>query len=268
MPIISLLTDFGYQDEYVGVLKGVIYRFNPAATIVDLTHGIAAQDVAQAAHVLAAAYPYFPEGSIHVVVVDPGVGSQRAVIAVRQEGHLFLAPDNGVLSVIWRDLRPRQVVRVENPAFFLPSLSQTFHGRDIFAPVAAHLSLGVALSQLGPQRDFEDLIQLPLAQASYLHSRLLEGQVVGVDHFGNLATNLSLRHIEKLRSAASRLVIQIAGRCIDDLSTHYGQVDSGRLLALINSRNCLEIALANGNAAAELHAGVGTPVHVSAEAFL
>jgi S-adenosylmethionine hydrolase len=263
MAIITLLSDFGYADEYAGVLKGVIYGINPAATIVDLTHGIAPQDVVQAAQTLAAAFAYFPTGTIHVAVVDPGVGGRRAIIAARQHGQIILAPDNGLISLVWDLYPPEIVVVVENQKFFLSSPSRTFHGRDIFAPVAAHLSLGLALTALGPALNAAQAVRLSPAQAQIRPGPVIEGAVEAVDHFGNLITNVHDRLLRPMIARGdTRAVVQIGERCIVGLSGTYAEADPGRLLALINSRGRLEIALRDGSAAQALSCGKGTMVQI------
>lgn len=264
MPIITLLTDYGTTDEYSAVLKGVIYGINPSVTIVDLTHGIAPQDVAQAARTLAAAFAYFPTGTIHVAIVDPGVGGRRAIIAADQGGQIILAPDNGLISSVWDRYPPASVVRVENQKLFLPSPSHTFHGRDVFAPVAAHLSLGIALSELGRSLDPAQALRLPWQPIRHLPGPMIEGVIEAVDHFGNLITNIDERHLETLRANNdAKMVVEVGNRRIVGLSDAYWQSYRGDLLALVNSRGRLEIAVSNGSAAQELCCGHGVPVRVS-----
>lgn len=266
MRVITLLTDFGLRDEFAGVVKGVIYGINPMARIVDLSHGIDPQDIVQAAYLLRSAYRYFPPGTIHTAVVDPGVGSPRVVIAARQSGHFFIAPDNGLLSVIWEEDPPEEIVKVENRSLFLQPMSRTFHGRDIFAPVAAHLSLGMALNELGPDLTEADVIRLPTIQPVMLGRRKMMGRVVSVDQFGNLITSLSEKHIERLKDLSGRpdIVIHVGGKCIECLSSTYAEVAQGRLTAMIGSRNYLEIAVNGGSAANCLNISKGASVEVCA----
>lgn len=157
MSVITLLTDFGTQDEYAGVMKGVILSLHPAALIVDISHQIAPQDVMQAAYMLRSSWQYFPAGTVHVTVVDPGVGGKRDILAAQYKRHFFLAPDNGILSMLAEEGDFQSLIRVENSGYFRNSVSRTFHGRDIFAPVAAHLSMGVKPENFGPRADFRQI---------------------------------------------------------------------------------------------------------------
>lgn len=264
MTVISLLTDFGTQDEYVGVVKGVILAVNPAAIIVDLSHTIAPQDVSAAAYLLKSAFRYFPKDSVHAVIVDPGVGSNRQIVAVRMGGHLFVAPDNGVLSLLLSEGQPDQVVAVTDERWFLHPVSRTFHGRDIFAPVAAHLSLGVDPASLGPAVKADDLMRLSFSSPTIGPSGRLAGEVVFIDRFGNLATNIDTAHLQPLIDQAGDhgLIIEVAGRQMNGLALSYSHFQPGRLLAIIGSRNSLEIAVNMGNAAEVLNVKPGAPVHV------
>ena len=182
--MITLLTDFGVEDEYVGVCKGVILGINPDALIVDLSHGIPPQNVLAAAYTLKHAYTYFPKGSIHVAVVDPGVGSARRLLALRKEGHLFLAPDNGLLVPIIGPGQNSDIRSIENEALFLKTTSATFHGRDIFAPVAAHMSRGYPFSKLGPALHANALTPLHHRESKITLDGGVEGTIVSVDRFG------------------------------------------------------------------------------------
>lgn len=264
MTVISLLTDFGTQDEYVGVVKGVILGINPDVTIVDLSHAVAPQDVVTAAYLIKSAFCYFPRGSVHVIIVDPGVGSSRRIVAARADGHVFVAPDNGVLSLLFDEKQPEQIVSVTNERWFLQPVSRTFHGRDIFAPVAGHLSLGLDPASLGAPVKGEDLVRLAVSLPAIGTTGCLEGAVVTVDRFGNLVTNIAMSHLQPLvdRGGDRGVIIEVAGRKIRGLAASYAQYPSGGLLAVIGSRNCLEIAVNMGNAAEFLDVKAGTPVHV------
>lgn len=191
--IITLLTDFGNQDAYVGIMKGVITSINPAAHIIDLCHSIPPQDVFIGAYLLSTSYKYFPTGTIHVAVVDPGVGSKRDIVCVEIRNCLFLVPDNGILSFIVQEEKPKRIVQVTNSKYFLPVLSHTFHGRDLFAPVAAHLSLGVKPLQLGNATG--QLAQLDLPEPFHTKAGQLKGQIIYIDRFGNLITNITREHL-------------------------------------------------------------------------
>ncbi len=191
--IITLLTDFGNQDAYVGIMKGVITGINPAAHVIDLCHSIPPQDVFIGAYLLSTSYKYFPSGTIHVAVVDPGVGSKRDIVCVEIRNCLFLVPDNGILSFIVQEEKPKRIVQVTNSKYFLPVLSHTFHGRDLFAPVAAHLSLGAKPLQLGNATG--QLAQLDLPEPFHTKAGQLKGQIIYIDRFGNLITNITREHL-------------------------------------------------------------------------
>lgn len=262
MRVISLLTDFGYRDEYVGVVKGVILARNPDVVVVDISHAVAPRDVPGAALMLKAAYPYFPQSTLHVVVVDPGVGSRRAVVVLAlEDGPLFLAPDNGVLTPVLQDPRPQTVVRVENSAFFLDRISRTFHGRDIFAPVAAALAGGVPPERLGPTLAVGDLVRVDLPAARRDGANAVSGAVVAVDRFGNLITNIDAGLLGAVDYP--QLQVHIGAHRIQGLGSAYAAVAPNRPVALIGSRGTLEIAVNCGNAAKALAVGRGAAVRVA-----
>lgn len=260
MAVITLLTDFGLQDEYVGVLKGVILSNNPKATIVDISHGIDAHDIVAAAHALKSSYGYFPEGSVHVAIVDPGVGTERAIIAARCNRHLFLAPDNGLLEPILRNGSSTTIHRVENEELFRHPVSRTFHGRDIFAPVAAHLSMGLAIEALGPSLGIEQVLSLATGGPRFLGAKELEGRVVAIDRFGNLITNVHCDDMAKLEGGA--MTINIGNHTIEGMVENYAQSGSKSPVAIFGSRGCLEIAICSGNAARTLNMAKGDMVRV------
>ncbi len=264
---ISLLTDFGLEDEYVGVMKAVVATINPGARIVDITHQIPPQDIVQAAFVLKAAYKYFPAGTVHLAVVDPEVGTGRPIVAARAGRYTFLGPDNGVL---WPAIEaaagenPR-IVKVTNTAFFLEHVSHTFHGRDIFAPLAAHLSLGLGLEQLGPAMDFCHMTRLPGSGPHRLADGSLQGTVVGIDRFGNLITNISRRDLEDLagRRGWDNLEVSVGRWRLKGVQDTYAQAAPASPLALVGSRETLEVAVNQGSAAQKLGAVRGQAVMVS-----
>jgi S-adenosylmethionine hydrolase len=262
MTAITLLTDFGLEDEYVGVLKGVIHGISPTAVIIDVTHGITPQNVVEAAYTLKASYPYFPEGTIHVAVVDPGVGTGRHIVAVRCGGHLFLAPDNGLLAPIMKVHVPVEGYRVENENLFRHPVSATFHGRDVFAPVAAHLSQGLPLKALGCPLNFDALQPLRVQGPRFDPSGVLEGQIVGVDRFGNLITNIGSDHLAEL--GTDKLDILLGNHIIKKVGRTYAHGGAGEILALIGSRNCLEIAVNGGRASDTLSMTHGGVVRIKA----
>jgi len=264
MPVITLLTDFGIEDEYAGVLKGVILSINPSATIVDITHQVAPQDVVNAAYLIESASRYFPPGTIHTVIVDPGVGSDRAIIALKRFGHIFLAPDNGVLSFVANREEIDMLIRVENRRFFLENIGNTFHGRDIFAPVAAHLSSGCELAVLGPSMDINDVVRLEMTEPAVGAKGDIVGSVVAIDRFGNLITNIDARSIRSLTATAAdgAVEILIGENRINGISDNYHSVEKGNPLAVIGSRGCVEIAVNCGDAAGRFKAGRGDRIRV------
>jgi len=245
MSIITLISDFGVNDEYVGVMKGVILSINPAAIIVDITHHIEPQDLIQAAYIIKHSFKYFPEGTVHVVVVDPGVGSDRAIIALEMTGHIFLAPNNGVLTLLMDEGNIGSIVRVEDSRYFLESVSRTFHGRDIFAPVAAYLSKGIGIKALGAPIDKVDLERLSVKYAGISNNGELVGAVVFIDRFGNLITNIDAKSLDKFCKACNkkRLEFRIGQNKIIGLSKSYESALPQNPLAIIGSRGYLEIAV-------------------------
>ena len=264
MAIITLLTDFGVVDEYVGVMKGVILSTNPAATVIDISHAIDPQDVYQAAWMLRATYKYFPRGTLHVVVVDPGVGGDRAIIAFETNGHFFLGPDNGVLTPLTAPGQTVSIVAVQNEAFFCLPVSRTFHGRDIFAPVAGHISKGVPLAQLGPRMASEDLVRLDYHQPFISDNGQLHGIIVTIDRFGNLITDIEHEHLQKFCKAdpTRTPAIMIGSHRLNGLALNYQDVGPQRPLAIIGSRGCLELAVNLGNARQYFGARKGDVVKV------
>ncbi len=246
------MSDFGLADPYVGLMKGVILNLNPEVTIVDLCHEVAPQNITQAAFLLKTAWRFFPPETIHVVVVDPGVGSQRRAIILKIKKTFFIAPDNGVLSGVLEESDSFEAVALTNPQYWRHPVSPTFHGRDIFAPVAAHLSLGVPLHNFGEPAS--DLVTLPLPQPVE-EGGVVIGQVIHIDHFGNLITNIKEDKLPK-----ESFSIDICGYHIKRLSPSYAEGDE--FLALIGSSGNLEIAVRNGNAAKRLKAGLETTVKV------
>ena len=263
-PLITLLTDFGLQDEYVGVMKGVIAGICPEARVVDVSHQIDPQDVVQGAFILDAASRYFPVGTSHVAVVDPGVGGDRRIIAANCDGHLFVAPDNGILELVVRDRNVAELVHASNASNFLNKVSCTFHGRDIFAPVAAHLANGVSMASLGPAVELSSLVSGVVPRCMFLSETCIEGTIVAVDRFGNLLTNISSSAIERLIGPAkeTRLLAKINEVPIDGWGNAYNQVTAGSSLAIIGSRGLLEISVTCGNAQRVLKAGKGDRVVV------
>jgi hypothetical protein len=266
MAVITLLTDFGLDDEFVGVMKGVILTVNPQACIVDITHGIAPQDRLAAASSLRSAYRYFPSGTVHVVVVDPGVGSSRAIVAVQLQEHFFVAPDNGVLTLVLEDYSVDTIVRVTNDRYFLNAVSRTFHGRDIMAPVAGHISRGVDLSCLGPETTADALVSLPFERSRYQAGESVIGRVVQIDRFGNLITNIEAEKLVRLTDVGrgDHFGIRLGRHRIPGLSDSYADVPTGSPLAIVGSKGYLEIAVNCGRADRFFEAHIGDAVRVEA----
>ena len=255
---ITLLTDFGLGDHYVGTMKGVMLNIDPDARIVDITHEIVPENIDEAAHVLKNAYAYFPEDTLHVVVVDPGVGSKREILAVKAGRTLFLAPDNGVLKHIFYKHPDHQVFRVTNSDYFLDTISPTFHGRDIFAPVAAHLSLGVSLNELG--ESFNDYIRGNIRKPVVENKKII-GEIVYIDRFGNAVTNIEESLVKKFNA----IEIRMKGYLINLLSRTYADVPIHAPLAVIGSSGALEISVNQGNARDVLNLRTGDRVTVTFE---
>jgi S-adenosylmethionine hydrolase len=261
-PFIALLSDLGTEDTYVGVMKAVILGICPGARIVDLCHDIAPQDIQQAAFLLHTAWGYCPEGTVHVIVVDPGVGSERRLVAAEARGHYFVAPDNGVLTYVLASSREHTAFCLERSDLFLPEVSQTFHGRDILAPVAAHLALGLPVDELGSEVT-GSLVRLPISRPVLDESGLV-AHVVHVDRFGNLVTDLTEADLATWRGevGADRFVIKVGDSLIEEIRTAYAGASPGEVLALFGSSGRLEIALNLGSAAACLGVGTGAVVMI------
>lgn len=245
--MITLLTDFGVRDAYAGVMKGVIATINPRAHTVDLSHDVAAQDVHEAAWLLRGAYRFFPAGTVHVVVVDPGVGSERRGIAVEAGGWWFVGPDNGALSAAL-ELSGRQAVELRNSAYWLREVSRTFHGRDVFAPVAAHLSAGAPFEALGPAIGDALMLAAPRPSVEATH---ITAHVVHIDGFGNAITDLDDATFGRW---AGRQAVAIAagGRTMEGVRVTYAAAAPGAPLAVFGSSGHLEIAVRDGSAAGAL----------------
>ena len=239
MGIITLTTDFGAGDHYVGVMKGVIAGINPSAVVIDITHGIEPYNIAEAAFKLHASYSYFPEGTIHVAVIDPGVGSARRAIAAEAGGYRFVGPDNGVFSMIFDKCGVDRMAQITNPEFMLPTVSATFHGRDIFAPAAAHLSNGAALEELGDGLSSYERLDIPQPREG---GDVITGRAIYADRFGNLVTNIPGSVITN--SAG----VRAGDVTINGLSASYTDGKEGELVALVGSSGFLEISVNKGSA--------------------
>ena len=257
-PVVALLTDFGTRDHYAGTLKGVVLSVCPDATLVDIGHEIPAHDVLAGALELAACYRYFPSGTIFLVVVDPVVGSARRGIAADIGEYRFVAPDNGVLTAVFRESPPKKVVELTERKYSRPTVSRTFEGRDRFAPAAGYLAKGIALVSLGKSiRDFHT-IDLPQPSVS---GGELAGEIVRVDRFGNLITNIDRKTFEQFANGAA-IAIFVGGREIQRVVATYAEAPAGELCALFGSTDHLEVAVNAGDAAATLRLARGGPARV------
>ncbi len=273
-PIITLTTDFGYDDAYVAAVKGSILNINPEANIIDISHSIEPQNILQAAFILSIAYRYFPKQTIHMAIVDPGVGSERQGIILKTPSAFFVVPDNGIVSYIITDLFPiespsstehthdlkkivfkkgLEAVAITDPRFWRHPVSPTFHGRDIFAPVAAGLSLGISLYEFGEK--INSLHVLPTPKPSLDPEGNLVGQVLYVDRFGNLITNIQSNDLP-----GKDVMIEVAGHCIQGISNYYAE--NKGIMAIVGSSGYLEVSLRDGRACDFLEMVVGDEIKV------
>ncbi len=267
-PVITLTTDFGNRDGYVGTMKGVILAICPDAHLVDITHEIAPQDVAGAALVVRSFVPYFPADAVHLVVVDPGVGSTRQPVACATPVGRFVGPNNGIFGHIWQQAREQhgaeqvRAVVLNNSRYWLQEISATFHGRDIFAPSAAHLAAGTTVDEMGTP--IETLQTLPEQPPAFEDNRRIVGQIMYIDHFGNCISNIEARHLQQL-GPLPELQVQV-GKLQYAIAYTYASVLSGEALALLGSEGYLEIAVRDGSANQQLHIERGTVVRVERQA--
>lgn len=252
--IITLTTDFGTADGFVGAMKGVILSLAPHATLVDITHDIPPHDIRAGTFALETAIPHFPPEAIHVAVVDPGVGSARAAILVETERGRFIAPDNGVLTSVVPDMDAARIYTLDRPEFWRPDVSATFHGRDVFAPVAAHLAQGVEPDQLGTP--LSRIARLAWPQPRRCENEI-QGEIIHVDRFGNLITNLRL---EDLGPAPQNARFLIQNYTVAGITSHYAAGDG--IMAVVNSGGRIEVALPSAKAARMLNLGVGEEIRV------
>lgn len=257
MTLITLLTDFGNQDGFAGIMKGVIWRISPQVQIADLTHEISPQNVLQGALILAQAVPYFPAETIHIAVVDPGVGTSRRALGINTASQFFIGPDNGIFTAVLEMSEAKgykaEVYHLDSPEFWLPQVSRSFHGRDIFAPVAAHLANGRSLDDMGTRIDDPVRITIPRPVKT---KEGWQGQIVAIDHFGNLISNIKKTHLPDL----ARVKVLVGNEKIEKVSNSYGENPSGELIAIIDSSEDLAVSVVNGSAAERLKARVGDPV--------
>jgi len=264
MNIITLTTDFGLSDHFVGVMKGVILGIQPAARLIDISHGVRPYDIADGAFTIAQAYNYFPKNTIHVVVVDPGVGSARRPLLAEMAGQYFVAPDNGVLSMVFAREQP-DVRHITNERYFLQPVSRTFHGRDVFSPVAGHLAAGITPAQFGMRIEdyFRASFHQPTkgGQATPTGQHTWIGAILKIDHFGNLATNFHVNEFPSVRTQA--FALQVGPRSITRLAVTYSECAPGELFVVVGSSGYLEVAAREGSAAKTLGCGPGSPVELT-----
>jgi S-adenosyl-L-methionine hydrolase (adenosine-forming) len=263
MPLITLMTDFGIKDGNTGVMKGVIWGICPGAQIADLSHLVGAQNIGEAAFLLNRSATYFPKGTIHVVVVDPGVGTIRRPLAARLGDWFYVGPDNGTITGLLeraeRDGWTCEFIHLDRRKYWLPEVSSVFHGRDIFSPVAAHLACGVPLAELGTAISDPVRIELPKPTRTEAGWR---GEVTHIDHFGNLASDIRVEHLGGALVAKEKIIVRLADVQINGMVNTFGERLPGELIALLGSTGNLIVSVVNGNAAAKLGAKVGDGVEV------
>ncbi|MGB3225145.1 MAG: SAM-dependent chlorinase/fluorinase [Desulforhopalus sp.] len=262
----TLITDFGLTDEYVGVIKGVILSYNPGIHIIDISHQIPPQNIQTASHLLARSYSYFPPCTVHLAIVDPGVGSDRSILAIKKDSHYFVGPDNGIFTPIIKSAGVLSIYRVTESNLFLSKVSNTFHGRDIMAPVAARLASGFDIENVGPRINAGDCFLSESASCS-ISDDVLHGEVTHVDTFGNVCTNISRSDVERF-SKGRKVIIKTSAPLEETVETfcssYTGQAENA-LLALYDSHDFLEIAENKGNASQRLKLSAGSKVSLCVE---
>jgi len=257
-PIITLLTDFGTKDHYVASMKGVILNINPRCFLIDITHDVISHDIQEGALILANTFSYFPKGTIHLSVVDPGVGSTRKPVLIVTQNYFFVGPDNGLFGLVTQRERVKQVVVLTRKEYFLPDVSMTFHGRDIFAPVAAHLSLGVRPGAFGYKT--ESLKEIGIRRPIVKNGKL-SGEILHIDTFGSLVSNIDEERLFQFIRGRP-FVIRAGGKGIRELKRGYWEGKKGEPIALIGSGGFLELSVREGNAQKMLKAKRGDPVQI------
>lgn len=257
-PVITLLTDFGLSDHYVAAMKGVMLGICPAAQLVDISHEIAAYAITEAAYTLSQTWACFPEGTVHLIVVDPGVGSARRPVVVEAAGHRFVAPDNGVLTMVYETVGAHAVREISAERFFRQPVSHTFHGRDIFSPVAAHLANGVAAAELGEL--ISDYVRLPFTKPTSIAEKIWNGTILKVDRFGNLITNFDSEGFRNLGEQPFEM--RIGWSVVSHLASNYAAMPPGDLFVIAGSAGLLEISVNQSSAAQMLHARAGDSIEL------
>lgn len=257
-PIVTLTTDFGVRDHFVGVMKGVIFSICPDAAIVDISHEVSPFEISEGAFLIAQAYPYFPPKTVHVVVVDPGVGSARRAILVEAGGHYFIGPDNGALGMVYSD-QDHKAREITASKYFIQPVSRTFHGRDIFAPVAAHLAKGARVSSFG--KVIDDHLKPAFLKPERIAKRAWRGSVLHVDRFGNLITNFHIDTFGEIRVRSFELAIGASK--LTRLGLTYAEVDPGEAFAIVGSSRFIEVAANQASASRMLECGAGAPCELT-----
>ena len=256
-PLITLTTDFGLSDQFAGVMKGVIAGIAPSARVIDISHDIPVYNVTEAAFVIAEAWPYFPKGTIHVVVVDPGVRSSRRPVLAQAGGHFFIGPDNGVFSMVF-DAAPHKVRVISNAKFMRAEISRTFHGRDVFAPAAAHLAKGVKPACFG--KLITDYVRVWTTKPMPSGRNKWRGTILKLDRFGNLITNFAAKEFEGIKTRPFE--VRVGTKKIHRLALNYAETEAGEIFAIIGSSGYLEIAANQSSAAGLVGCSAGAPVEL------
>ncbi|MCM8797370.1 MAG: SAM-dependent chlorinase/fluorinase [Candidatus Omnitrophica bacterium] len=256
--IVALLTDFGWDDNYVGIIKGVILNINSNLQVVDICHSINPQNIIQGALRLKSAYSYFPKKTVFLCVVDPGVGSKREAVILKTKDYFFVAPDNGLLSLVVDEHSPKEIYTITNRRYFIEPLSCTFHGRDILAPVAAHIASGVPLHRFGKRKEALKKIALPKVIVDH-KKQCLQGQIIDIDRFGNCITNLTEKDLAVIKRKVS---LKFKGYTVSRIASSYAEAEEDQPLVIVGSRGYLEISVNNGSAAKKFNLRIGTPIKV------
>lgn len=257
-PVITLLTDFGLKDHYAAAMKGVLLGICPGSRLIDISHDVSPYAIPEAAFTLEQAWRCFPKGTVHLIVVDPGVGSARRPILAEAGGHCFVAPDNGVLTMLFDSIAKHKVREITASRYFREPVSQTFHGRDIFAPVAGHLASGVAPARFGER--IKDPVRLDFAKPVRRGPKRWMGAILKIDRFGNVITNFDSNTWRQL--ATRRFEIKIGVRIVVKLAFHYSEMPAGELFAIAGSAGFLEVSINQGSAATALAARAGGTVEL------
>jgi S-adenosylmethionine hydrolase len=263
-PIITILTDFGLRDGFVGLMKGVMLQIVPDAHIVDISHDLPSFAVSAGGFLNNWSYGYFPQGTVHLCVVDPGVGTKRRVLILETQGHLFVAPDNGLLSPLLNSTHSKKIFTATNTQFWMDKISNTFHGRDIFSPIAAHLARGIPASEMG--NEIDDPVILPIFKPLQITNDSIETYIRYIDHFGNLVTNLEesvfMDWCSKNHCKNEDIVVQLPANRLHGISNAFGDKEPGKLLAVFGGFDRMEIAVSKGNAAVTTGLGIGDPITI------